>query len=469
MSAAGQRQDVIVVGGGLAGMLTAAIAARRGQRVLLLERARQLGGRIRSYDVDGWVVDAGAYLWPDAHLSRALAAAGARDFAQAEIPVEQMMRLYAQGQGGVRLAFPWPGRRASAKTLAAARLALEADAPVYSALCELWARLGGLDDAAVEELRHVPLGAALPRFAPDTRVAEAFRRNVMLFGSYDPDSASMAECIGLYRRDPRRAAAAPAVAGANRAGGVRALTAALAKALTDAGVEVRLGWNADAIAVEGGRVRAVWASAVDDPCEEVLAADAVVSNVPIWELFDIVAAHHFPEWLVEAARQWRAVGGVIAAAFAFRELPRLRETGEPDRFLGWTRLLTGPRRWFGGGMLWTSHHSPHNAPSGHHLLQAMRLSRRDELGDAARVRDVLADFEAMLDEIYLDARDKLLWSRRWVCRDGSEYMVAAARRPPVCAPGVDGLYLVGETTDVPAVQMDAAALSALLCAEELSG
>jgi hypothetical protein len=30
---------------------------------------------------------------------------------------------------------------------------------------------------------------------------------------------------------------------------------------------------------------------------------------------------------------------------------------------------------------------------------------------------------------------------------------------------VTGLYLVGETTDVPAIQMDAAALSALRCAE----
>jgi phytoene dehydrogenase-like protein len=469
VESAGQRHDVIVVGGGLGGMLAAAIVARRGRRVLLLERAARLGGRIRSYDVGEWVVDAGAYLWPDAHLSRALAAAGADGFRQAQVPVEQMMRLYVEGTGGVRFSFPYPGRAASAKALAAAAAALDADAPVYAALCALWEHLAGLDDATVEALRHVPLRTALPHFTADARVAEAFRRNVMLFGSYDPDGASMAECIGLARRDSRRAAAVPAVAGANARGGVRALTAALEAALRAAGVEVRSGWNADAIVIEDGRARGVLASAADDPRQQRFAASAVVSNVPIWQLFDIVAPRHFPEWLVAAARDWQVVGGVVAAAFAFRELPRLRETGEPDRFLGWTRLLTGRQRWFAGGMLWASHHSPHNAPPGHHLLQAMRLSARADLGDAARLQRIIADFESMIDEIYLDARAKLVWSRSWVCRDGSEYMVAAARRPPVQAPGVDGLYLVGETTDVPAVQMDAAALSALLCAEALAG
>jgi phytoene dehydrogenase-like protein len=469
MNADGKAYDVIVVGAGLGGMLSAAILARRGRRVLLLERAERLGGRIRSYDVDGWVVDAGAYLWPDAHLSRALEAAGARDFVAARIPAEQLMRLYVQGEPGVRFAFPWPGRAASPKVLAAARTVLAADAVVYAALGALWENLAGLSDSAVEALRHVSLGAALPRFASEARVAEAFRRNVMLFGSYDPDSASMAECIGLRRRDPRRAAAAPEVAGANRCGGVRALTAALATALRDGGVEVRTGWNVDAIAIADGRATGVLASRTGEPSQSSINAAAVVSNVPIWQLFDIAAARHFPQWFVAAAREWQVVGGVVAAAFAFRDLPRLRESGEPDRFLGWTRLVTGARRWFGGGFLWTSHHSPHNAPAGHHLLQAMRLSRREELGDAARVRQIVADFAAMLDEIYLDAREKLLWQRHWVCRDGSEYMVSAARRPPVEAPGVAGLYLVGETTDVPAVQMDAAALSALHCAELIGG
>ena len=74
----------------------------------------------------------------------------------------------------------------------------------------------------------------------------------------------------------------------------------------------------------------------------------------------------------------------------------------------------------------------------------------------------------MVDEIYVDAGSKLLREWYWMTRDGSEYMIHCARKPPVRAPGVEGLFLVGESTDVPAIQMDAAALSALQCAELLA-
>src|SRR5262245_6862898 len=100
--------DVIVVGAGLGGMLAAAILARAGRRVLIAEREARVGGRLRSYELDGFVIDAGAYLWPNAHLDAALAAAGVTGFRGSTIPPDQMMRMFVQGQGGRRFSFPWP-------------------------------------------------------------------------------------------------------------------------------------------------------------------------------------------------------------------------------------------------------------------------------------------------------------------------------------------------------------------------
>jgi phytoene dehydrogenase-like protein len=173
----------------------------------------------------------------------------------------------------------------------------------------------------------------------------------------------------------------------------------------------------------------------------------------------------FPPEFVDAARAYGVVGGVIAAAFAFDGLPTLRASGRRDDFPGWTRLLIGPEARFGGGMVWATLHSPSNAPPGQHILQAMRLSRAEEIADAARVAEVHAAFRSMLDEMYADVGTRLRRSWTWTTRDGSEYMIHSAPRPPVQPPGVAGLYLVGETTDVGAIQMDAAALSALRCAE----
>src|SRR5262245_12056912 len=377
--------DVIVVGAGLGGMLTAAMLARRGRRVLVLEREAEVGGRLRSYEIDGYVIDAGAYLWPNLHLDRALAAAGADGFRAAQIPPAEVLRVFVQGHGGQRFPFPWPGRGEAPALIAAAAATLRADPDTARSLAALWERLAALSDDEVATLRHVPLRDALPRFAVDARVADAFRRNLMLFGAYDPDSAAMAECIGLRRRRLDGPQPKPECAGANAVGGVRALPLALRAALAAHGVELRLGWEVERIAVEGGRAVGVVGHPRAQPFQERLAANAVVCNAPVWRLFDLIGRQHFPAQFVADVAGCAAVGGVIAAAFAFEGLPCLRESGAPDAFPGWTRLLIGAEAAFGGGMVWATLHSPHNAPPGRHVLQAMRLSPQSDIADAQRV------------------------------------------------------------------------------------
>jgi phytoene dehydrogenase-like protein len=52
--------DVIVIGGGLAGLTAGATAARTGRRVLVLE-AHQPGGRARTVERDGFVLNMGGH------------------------------------------------------------------------------------------------------------------------------------------------------------------------------------------------------------------------------------------------------------------------------------------------------------------------------------------------------------------------------------------------------------------------
>ena len=66
-----QPQRVVIVGGGPAGMETARVAALRGHRVTLLERAAQLGGAIRIASMaPGWEAYRGAVDWLERQLRK---------------------------------------------------------------------------------------------------------------------------------------------------------------------------------------------------------------------------------------------------------------------------------------------------------------------------------------------------------------------------------------------------------------
>ncbi|MDQ0735810.1 phytoene desaturase family protein [Arthrobacter agilis] len=60
-------QDVVVIGGGIGGLATAALLAREGHRVTLLEKRDRVGGRAGSWEQDGFRFDTGPswYLMPE--------------------------------------------------------------------------------------------------------------------------------------------------------------------------------------------------------------------------------------------------------------------------------------------------------------------------------------------------------------------------------------------------------------------
>lgn len=132
-----EQADAVVVGGGLGGLATAALAAERGLRVVLLERSRHLGGRGRSrVERKGHLLNLGAH---------AFFAGG---------PGEAVLRSL-----GLRIAGRRPRGRALALTAAGERLlptgplSLVASAALgwrgKAALGALLLRLGRLDASAL--------------------------------------------------------------------------------------------------------------------------------------------------------------------------------------------------------------------------------------------------------------------------------------------------------------------------------
>ena len=62
------RYDTIIVGGGIAGLTSAAYLSRGGQKVLLIEKNRECGGLVNSFTRDGFHFDAGVRALEDAGI-----------------------------------------------------------------------------------------------------------------------------------------------------------------------------------------------------------------------------------------------------------------------------------------------------------------------------------------------------------------------------------------------------------------
>ena len=56
-----KKYDVIVVGAGVTGLLSALVLAKHGKKVLILEKSKHVGGNCNSYVVDGFQVDTGPH------------------------------------------------------------------------------------------------------------------------------------------------------------------------------------------------------------------------------------------------------------------------------------------------------------------------------------------------------------------------------------------------------------------------
>ena len=62
------KYNTIVVGGGIAGLTSAAYLSRAGKKVLLIEKNRECGGLVNSFTRDGFHFDAGVRALEDAGI-----------------------------------------------------------------------------------------------------------------------------------------------------------------------------------------------------------------------------------------------------------------------------------------------------------------------------------------------------------------------------------------------------------------
>ncbi|MFW2512658.1 phytoene desaturase family protein [Demequina sp. SO4-13] len=297
---------VIVIGGGVGGLATAALLARGGADVTLVERHERVGGRAGRLEVDGFTFDTGPswYLMPEA-FEHFFALLGRRVEDELDlVDLDPRYRIFFERDDASladtlevtssaktnreRFDAMSPGDGAAIDKYADEstdlyRLALERflyttfERPLAVADRSLLPRL-----ASLAPLLTQSLGARIARRVGDPRLRQLLGFHAVFLGS-SPDRVPSLFSL-MSHLDLRDGVRYPK-------GGLYAVIEALERVAVAEGVHIRTGADVARIVVGGGR-----ATGVRLASGEVLAADAVVSAADM---------HHTETELLEPQHQSR--------------------------------------------------------------------------------------------------------------------------------------------------------------------
>lgn len=409
-------REIIVIGGGLGGLCSAALLARAGHRVRVLEQAEHAGGRARSRSEHGFVHNLGAHaLYCGGPASRVLELIGVRPKGRAV---------------GGRGAYMMRGERLSPMSGVWSLFATDMlGARGKWRLARLFMSLG---ERKARELRGATvqqwLQAELPE--PDARALTAMLVRLTTYANA-PEVQSAEIAV-------RQLHAAVRYGVMYLDGGWQTLVDAVTRRAVEAGVQIELGHGVARIEHAAGSVQAV---IMRDGGR--LAADAVVAALE---------PHALGTLLPDDAEAARWAASAVPARAACLDLGA-RELPHPERAI--VQAIDAP--------LYYSNHSVYAAlaPAGKHALHLVRYLRPDEDG-----RTVEPELRAFLERIQPGVYERAE-VKRFMPNLTVHNAVQLASRAPGAHPAIAGLELVGDWVDSPMCLLDGVLSSARAAAERI--
>jgi len=363
--------EVVIVGGGLAGLVAARRLARDGADVTLFERRDESGGRVRSREVDGFTLDRGFQVLFSAYPA-----------VREELDLDALdLRTFAPGATIAR-----PDHRSTLSDpfrapLAAVESALNPDVTVMDKfrILKLRRELGNADPAGLLDGPTESIREYLDRKGFSQKFVENFA--APFYGGITLDR-SLSTDAGVFRYTfsmlSRGATAVPA-------DGMGAISDQLAARAREAGASIETG--TEVTAVDGGA-----GEATVEAGTETVDADAVVVATDPKRAHDLTGVESVPTDARSCVTQY----------FRTRE-HRSLDTGH--------RLVLNAVDSCPNTVAPLSTVAPEYAPDGHALLSATTLGVPDRSDEelATAVRDALVTWypEHRFDELELIATDRV--------------------------------------------------------------
>ena len=443
--------DAVIVGGGAAGSVAAAVLADAGKHVLLLERDAGLAGRARYFDVDGYRLQWGPHLLedPGSGITAILAKFG---LTLQHGPTNDGMAVWDDGHWQQAGAFYESGR---------------------TDLARVAGEIAALDLDGLDQLDQVSLGDWLAQRTSNRRVTELFELMAVLEGQTgQPQDHSASDNLfmrALHLRERRTPGYSYVPVG-----GFEQLFEQVGALALAAGADVRRNVQAAGVAVEDRKVRGVYVEVGERriPNEvlplERIDADTVILTLPAWDVLSLLPVDVVPAWYLDLVTRMTnddARGSWIGFYAALPEPAAIYTPRELAVWFGTSRTNL-PGFAYTHSML-----DPGSAPEGGNLFVCGAACDLAEVRDRRHLAQVLAGFEADMEELYPVLSHSTFRVRHVVTNFGLKARpgLVGAMRPHNVVPGVEGLFVGGDTFRSRSVGIDRAARSGLTCAELVLG
>jgi phytoene dehydrogenase-like protein len=446
--------DVVVIGAGAAGLTAAALLAKEGKKVTVVEASKWLGGRGMAVPDEGFKLNLGGHLLEDSGsgITKVLEYVGKKlehGNVSSDLPVWDHN---ANRWGSIRDRYS--GDKSQLKKVVAALK----ETP-YEALDD-W------DDRPLREWMH--------QHTRDQGVIDLWEFLSVLECMTEPwydHSASE----NLYVRKMHYSEARMAGYTIWPKQGWDGMFKDLHDAVIEQGGEERGGTPVETVYFVNESVKGVMLGRDKIlPNEfmegEVLEADAVISTLPVWNVLRVVPESALPDWYVGQIKYLAQDSLRISWIGLYLATREEVHALDPREISTW---LHAPTSRLSGFCFNQSAMDPSTAPEGVNLMVAGGIIPGSKAKDLAYVQDMFEKFEADLKVMYPGLKDAY-WRRRHLVHDPScgviqKPALVGKFRPHWRAPNVEGLYFASETFRSRGIGVDRAARAGLTAVEDYLG
>jgi hypothetical protein len=449
--------EVIVVGGGIGGLGCAALLAKEGMKVLILERSSFLGGRATSFKYNGYLLDVGMHVMSLGDVS----------------PTEEMLRRV-----GVKVHYTWTEgldfyTPEGWKDITQYRRgSKEDDSNLKAIIQEIVSMpkeaMDALDDTSMKEW----LGDRTDRKA----IQDLFRMIAWWYGITDTKDLAASEILYEMKRslEKRHTLAT----GNQVVGGFKALIQPLKRAILKRGGEIRTDSEVSEVVIEKGEVKGILVNRKARIPEEIkgkiipevefIPCPIVVCAIPMSYLFDVVPQGKLPNWFIEKVN--KILNQQLGIYYGFA-IGLHREISSSKKYYGTDRLLY--HRIPEGMCLhaeYLSNFDPTYTPKGRQLFMTGYFGELGKLS-GLEIKRSMDDLREILGEIFPEVIANADWFLPWIF---PRWMTVLAKpglvgknRIDSKAPGIEGLFFAGEGYRGRLMGINPACDSAMICAERI--